>query len=324
VPQRIFITGATGLLGAAIAADLARRREVRALSRNEQGDAAIAALGATPVRGDLQSIEAEQLGGYDAVIHCAGFTKPWGTRRQFWMTNVEGTSRLLDAARRAGVQRFIHMGTEAVVFRGQHLWRIDEDYPYPRATPFLYSETKAAAERAVLAANAPGFHTISLRPCFVWGPGELATPPALDSRVRTGRFMWLDGGCARTSTTHIANLIHAVNLALERGRCGAAYFIADDGDTSLREFLTSLLATRGLSPPQKSMSGTLARGLAAFVELGWRAAGRRSEPPLTRFAACLLSRDCTVRTDRAKRELGYAPVISREEGLKQLLQARLD
>jgi nucleoside-diphosphate-sugar epimerase len=316
--RKLFITGASGFVGGAIVQALASRFALLALSRSERSDAAIRALGATPVRGELGSVATETIAGCEAVIHCAAFVKQWGTREHFWNANVEGTRQLLQAARQAGAQRFIHIGTEAALFHGQHMRDIDEQYPYPAHTPFLYSETKAAAEQLVLAANAPGFATLSIRPRFVWGPGDQTILPVLETMVRSGRFVWVDHGRAQTSTTHIANLVHAVELALERGAGGNAYFVTDDGTTQMHDFLTALLATRKLTPQEKSIPGWLARMLAAVTETMWRALGKTSDPPLTRLAASMMSRDCTIRTDKAQRELGYRPVISRSDGLKQL------
>lgn len=316
--RKLFITGASGFVGGAIVQALASRYTLLALSRSERSDAAIRALGAAPVRGELGAVAPETIAGCAAVIHCAAFVKQWGTREQFWNANVEGTRQLLQAARQAGAQRFIHIGTEAALFHGQHMRDIDERYPYPAHTPFLYSETKAAAEKLVLAANAPGFATLSIRPRFVWGPGDQTILPVLETMVRSGRFVWVDHGRAQTSTTHIANLVHAVELALERGAGGNAYFVTDDGNTQMHEFLSALLATRKLTPQEKSIPGWLARTLAAVTETMWRALGKTSDPPLTRLAASMMSRDCTIRTDKAQRELGYAPVISRSDGLKEL------
>ncbi|HKQ16518.1 MAG TPA: NAD-dependent epimerase/dehydratase family protein [Steroidobacteraceae bacterium] len=316
--RALFITGASGFVGGAIVRGLAGRFTLRALSRSEGSDAAIRALGATSIRGELGSVAAEAVAGCEAVIHCAAFVKQWGTREQFWNANVAGTRQLLQVARQAGVRRFIHIGTEAALFHGQHMRDIDERYPYPEHTPFLYSETKAAAEQLVLAANAPGFATLSIRPRFVWGPGDQTILPVLEAMVRSGRFVWIEGGRALTSTTHIANLVHGVELALERGSGGNAYFVIDEGVTPMREFLTALLGTRQLKPPAKTMPGWLARTLGTATETTWRVLGKTSDPPLTRFAAAMMSRDCTITSDKAKRELGYEPVISRSEGLREL------
>ena len=155
--RTLFITGASSYVGSAIIQALKDRFELRALSRSDSSDATIRALGATPVRGELGSVPADAIAGSEALIHCAAYVKQWGTREQFWTANVEGTRQLLQVARQAGAYRFIHIGTEAALFHGQHMRDIDERYPYPAHTPFLYSETKAAAEKLVLAANAPGF-----------------------------------------------------------------------------------------------------------------------------------------------------------------------
>jgi len=316
--RTLFITGASGFVGGAIVQALANRFTIRALSRSETSDAAIRTLGATPIRGELGSVAADAIAGSEAVIHCAAFVKQWGTREQFWNANVEGTRQLLQVARQAGARRFIHIGTEAALFHGQHMRDIDERYPYPVHTPFLYPETKAAAEQLVLAANAPGFATLSIRPRFVWGPGDQTILPVLEAMVKSGRFVWIDGGRALTSTTHIANLVHGVELALERGNGGNAYFVIDEGVTPMREFLTALLATRQLTPPAKTIPGWLARTLGTATETAWGVMGKTNDPPLTRFAASMMSRDCTITSDKARRELGYEPVISRNEGLREL------
>jgi nucleoside-diphosphate-sugar epimerase len=316
--QTIFLTGASGFVGGAITKSLKDIATVRAMSRSTQSDAAVAALGATPIRSELGAVTKDHLAGCDAVIHCAAFVKQWGSRDQFWTANVEGTEQLLKIAREAGVKRFIHIGTEAALFYGQHMRDIDESYPYPKSSPFLYSATKAVAEQRVLAANAEGFTTLSIRPRFVWGPGDLTILPIMMEMVRKRQFMWIDGGRAKTSTTHIANLAHGVTLALTNGQGGNAYFVTDEGVTTLREFLTAYMATSGVTPPDKSIGPGLAQFLATAAEATWRLFNIKSDPPLTRFTAAMMSHDCTINSHKAQRELAYSPVITREQGLQQL------
>lgn len=316
--MRVFITGASGFIGGQVAETLSAKHEVLALSRSARSAELAKRRGATPVLGRLGAVDAADLEGVDAVVHCAAFVEEWGTREQFWETNVTGTQQLLEAARRAGVARFIHIGTEAALFDGRDLVDVDESHPYPERHRFLYSETKAEAERLVLAANAPKFTTIALRPRFVWGPGDQTVLPAILRMAREGRFAWIDGGNVRTSTTHVANLVHAVSLALGRGQGGRAYFIADDGERTLREMLTRLAATQGVTLPNRSLPGKVARALAAVTEGAWRLLRLERQPPLTRFTACMLSSNVTVRTDRARAELGYAPVITVDQGIAEL------
>ncbi|HEY8431606.1 MAG TPA: NAD-dependent epimerase/dehydratase family protein [Sandaracinaceae bacterium] len=317
--MRVFVTGGSGFVGGHVIEALrAAGHEVRAMARSDRSAKIVRELGAVPVRCELGSVGADALAGCDAIVHCAAFVEEWGTRAQFWEGNVEGTSQLLEAARAAGVGRFVFIGTEAALFDGRDLIEVDERAPYPARQRFLYSETKAEAERRVLAANAPGFTTISLRPRLVWGPRDATILPTIVAMAREGRFAWIDGGRSRTSTTHVANLAHAVTLALTRGEGGQAYFVADDGVRTLREFLSALAATQGVALPDRSVPGALARPLAALVEGVWRLFGIRRAPPMTRFTVSMMSRSVTVKTDRAKAELGYAPVVTVEQGLAAL------
>ena len=320
--MRVFVTGASGFIGGAIARQLAQRHEVTAMSRSAASDAAIAALGATPVRCDLDTVAPGQLPPCDAVIHCAAYVKSWGSREDFVRGNVGGTDRVLAAARAAGALRFVHMSTEAVLWRGQHLRDIDETHPYPKTTPFLYAETKAEAERRVLAAASADFHTIALRPRFVWGPGDQTIVPEARRIAERGAFTWIDGGRARTSTTHVDNLVAATELALEKGRSGHAYFVTDGEVHDFKSFLTRLLDAHGVTLPDRSVPSWLVVPLATALEGAWRALGLSSEPPLTRHAVALLCCDCTLRDDKARADLGYAPVVSVDEGLQALRQER--
>src|SRR5262249_24374257 len=117
---------------------------------------------------------------------------------------------------------------------------------------------------------------------------------------------------------HIANVAHAVSLALVHGRGGQAYFVTDDSTTTYRELITALVQTQGLTPPNRSLPGWQARSLAFLVESSWRLFGLKTEPPLTRFAAAMLSRECTIRRDKVRQELHYAPLVTREKGLEEL------
>ena len=314
--MRVFVTGASGFIGGAIARHLASHNEVVALSRSPDSDAIVSAVGARPVRGDLASVRPADLVGCDAVVHCAAWVEPWGSRAEFQRVNVEGTSHLLALAREAGVRRFVHMSTEAVLWRGQHLRDIDETHPYPESTPILYAETKAEAERRVLAANDPaaGFETVSLRPRLVWGPGDKTLVPEVKAMAERGAFLWVDGGHARTSTTYIGNLVHATELALRQGRGGEAYFITDGVETDFRSFVTRLLAAEGVTLPSRSLPSAVLLPVAGLLEGLWRALRIRSAPPITRHAVGLLACDCTLRIDKAINELGYEPAFGVEAG----------
>lgn len=317
--MRVFVTGGSGFVGGHAIEALAATHEVLALARSESSARTVEGFGARALRGELGSVASADLAGVDAVIHAAAFVEEWGTRAQFWSANVDGTTQLLEAARAAGVKRFVHVGTEAAIFDGHDLVDVDERAPYPARHRYLYSETKAEAERRVLAANGASFTTLSVRPRMVWGPRDTSVLPAVVRMAKAGSFAWLDGGARRTSTTYVANLVDALALALTKGRGGEAYFVADEGTTTIREFLTALAATQGVDlGKSSSVPSWLARPLAALIEGSYRLVGAKKTPPMTRFAVDMMSANVTVDTTKARAELGWAPRVSREEGLRRL------
>lgn len=314
--MNIFITGASGFVGKAATHHLvAEGHTVRAMSRSEKSDAAIREAGGEPVRCDLETVTAEHLAGSEAVIHSAAYVEAWGPPDAWYRFNVIATQRMLEAAREAGVKRFIHIGTEAALVYGQDIRGADESYPLAPTSPYPYCATKAQAEQAVRAANMSGFETIVLRPRLIWGPGDTTLMPAIEAMAKSGQWTWIDGGKAVTSSTHIDNLVHGIELALTKGTPGEAYFILDDGEVSMKDIITGMAASKGLSLPDKSIPGWVASLIGAVCETVWRTFGLKGDPPLTRHAAMVMARDCTLVGEKARAELGYAPVISREDGL---------
>ena len=318
--MNVFITGASGFVGGAVLKQLGNACAFRAMARSSSSAAVVRELGADPVDCSLDNVEASHLRGCDAVIHSAAFVGPWGTRKQYRDANVVGTERMLSAAAEAGVKRFVHIGTEAALFRGQHMRDIDESYPYPDNSPFLYSVTKKEAEIRVLEANAPGsgFETISLRPRLIWGPDDQTVLPELLKMVESGQFSWINHGKAVTSTAYIDNVVHAIGLALVQGKTGEAYFITDGEYITYKEFLTRLLNTQGVEPGNRSMPSWLVNALATLVEGAWRRSHLSSQPPLVRMAVAMMGRDCTLRIDKARQHLDYEPKVSIAEGMERM------
>lgn len=319
--MKLFITGASGFVGGAFVKAYAKTHDIVAMSRSEKSDAKIRALGATPLRCELGEVRTERLKGFDAVIHCAAYVEDWGPWEDYWRINVDGTKELLVAAKGADVRRFVHIGTEAALFYGQHMHDVDEHYPLALDSPYPYSRTKAHAEKAVREANdeAAGFTTIVLRPRMIWGEGDLTILPEIKAMVEKGQFAWIDGGRMKTSTTNIANLVHGMNLALTGGKGGEAYFILDnEGPVVFRDFMTKMMLAAKIPVPARAVPGWLVRAIAYVGETAFRAMGLSAKPPLTRFTANIMSHDCILTDAKARRELGYAAPVTHEQGLEAL------
>ena len=314
--MRVFVTGGSGFVGGHVIERLAKRHEVLALARSEASAKAVSGFGAKSVDGELGQVKADALAGVDVIVHSAAWVKSFGTREQFWAGNVEGTQQLLDVARRAGVKRFVHIGTEAALFTGQSLVDVDESRPLPTRHRYLYSETKAEAERRVRAANTADFTTLVLRPRLVWGPRDGTVVPEVRDAVNSGVFAWIGGGQQRTSTCFVHNLALAVELALTRGRGGEAYFIADDETHVTRDFVTALLGAVGVTMPDRSIPAWLARPLASFVDTSFSVLRPGRKAPMSAFGVHMLASEMTVSTRKAREELGYQPEVSFSVGLE--------
>jgi nucleoside-diphosphate-sugar epimerase len=89
-----------------------------------------------------------------------------------------------------------------------------------------------------------------------------------------------------------------------------------------REFVSELIRTQGLEPPNRAIPAALAGALAATTESAWRILPLPGAPPLSRFAVWVSSQECTIDISKARRELGYEPVVSRDDGLAELWASR--
>jgi nucleoside-diphosphate-sugar epimerase len=314
-----FVTGGSGFVGGALIERLRREGwDVRALARSERAAARVRELGAEPVMGDLDGRDALRAGaeGCELAFHAAAKVEDWGDPADFERLNVRGTQNVIDACRDAGVRRLVHVGTEAALMVGQPLVNVDEEAPLRPDSAALYSSSKAKAERLVR--DADGLETVVLRPRFVWGRGDTSLLPTIIEMVRSGRFRWIGGGRQLSATTHIDNTVEGLWLAATKAPAGSVYFVTDGEPAVFREFLTELLATQGVTVPDKSVPAPVAGVAAAASERIWRLLKRPGPPPLTRFAVWVSSQECTIDISRAERELGYRPVISREAGLAEL------
>lgn len=320
--QKVFVTGGSGFVGRNLLAVL-RERGVAAvaLARSAAAEEAVRAAGAAEVvRGDLDDEAALAQGcqGCDVAFHSAATVTDWGRLEDFERINVAGTRRVLEAARAAGVPRVVHVSTEAVLVDGRPLVDADETWPLPRKPIGVYPRTKGRAEQVVLAANGPELTTVIVRPRLIWGRGDTSVLPQLVEAVRSGSFRWIAGGRYPTSTCHVANVCEGLLLAAERGGPGEIYFLTDGEPVQAREFLTALLASQGITPPDRSIPRWLALAVAGVGEVLWRGLRLRGKPPITRAAVHLIGEPVTVRDDKARRELGYQGRVSVDQGLAEM------
>ena len=315
------MTGGSGFIGGRLIDRLVREGwRVRALARSDSSAGKVAERGAEPAMGDLGDADAMRAGaqGCEYAFHAAAHLGEWGTREEFERDNVGGTRHAIAGSRAAGVRRFVHVGTEAALLAGDPLVNVNEDAPLRPDSKALYPATKAMAEQAVRDANSDDFETVVVRPRLVWGPGDTTIVPALTAAIEKKRFSWIGGGNHRTSTTHVDNTVEGLVLGATRGQPGGVYFVTDGEPAVFREFITELLRANGVEAPDRSTPAPVARLVAAAGEGAWKTFRLKGSPPVTRLAYWLSAQECTIDISRARNELGYEPVISREAGLEEL------
>ena len=316
-----FVTGGSGFIGGRLIERLVGEgRAVRALARSDAAASRVAELGAEPVRGDLGDRDALSAGaaGTEVAFHLAAQLGEWGPWEDFERGNVEGTRNALEACAGAGVRRFVHCGTEAALMAGEPLIQVDENALLRPDSRAPYPATKAKAEQAVHEANREGFETVAVRPRFVWGKGDTTLLPEMVETVEAGKWAWVGGGRNVTDTTHVDNVVEGLLLGAERGTPGEAYFVTDGEPVVFREFVTALLETQGVEPPDRSLPAWTAAPLARVAETAWKVLPLRGAPPMTTFRSWLLTQECTIDISKARAELGYVPIISHQQGLAEL------
>jgi nucleoside-diphosphate-sugar epimerase len=316
-----FVTGGSGFVGGRLIERLVGEGwEVRALARSDAAAATVTGRGAEALRGELDDRAAIEAGAHGAEVafHAAAKVDDWGPWEDFRRVNVDATRVVVEACRAAGVRRFVHVGTEAAILRGQPLRHADEREPLAFDSPAPYAATKALAERVVLQGAREGFETVVVRPRFVWGRGDTTLLPRMAALARRGRLRWIGGGSHHTSTTHVDNAVHGLMLAARRGPGGGVWFVTDGSPVVFREFVAELLRTQGVEPPEEELPVSVARAGVAIGEALYRRLPLKGAPPLTRFGLWWMTLECTLSDRRAREELGYVPVTSRARGLAEL------
>ncbi len=317
----VFITGGSGYVGRNLIRMLVKQgASVRALARSSKSERVVKELGAHPISGDMLDENGLSTGleGAEYLIHAAANTSHSGYSAEQNRANIEGTSLIYRIAREKNVAKVLQISTEAVLLNGKPLVNADETTPMPTSWGGGYSQTKAKAEQIALAASDDVMSVVVIRPRFVWGRDDTSALPQLKSAAETGRLAWIGGGRYLTSTTHVDNLCHGALLALQKGRAGEVYFLSDGSPVVFREFISALLETQGIKPPQRSIPRFLIRLLLLLGGGLSRLTGGRINSPISLQEYATIGVEVTLNIAKAQSKLGYEPQISRDEGLADL------
>jgi nucleoside-diphosphate-sugar epimerase len=319
-----LVTGGGGFLGGAIVRRLLGRGDsVRSLARNHYP--ALESLGVEQHQGDVADAGAvlKATAGCDVVFHVAARAGIWGRYNDYYRANVVGTENVLDACRQHGIRRLVYTSSPSVVFNGRDMEGVDESAPYPDHYEAHYPRTKAMAEQMVLRANGPDLATVALRPHLIWGPGDNHLIPRLLARARAGRLRRIGRDVKRIDSVFVDNAADAHLLAADRLApgstiAGRAYFISQGEPVPIWDLVNRILHAAGLGPVTRSMPFGVAYAAGWLLEKWYGLLRREEEPPMTRFLARELATAHWFDIGAARRDLGYEPAVSIEEGLRRL------
>lgn len=323
--MKCLVTGGGGFLGRAIVELLISRGDrVRVLARNEYPD--VVEMGAECLRGDIRNADdvSKACMGMETVFHAAALPGIWGHPKLFFETNVTGTRNIIDACKRRGVPKLIFTSSPSVVFAMKDENGIDERTPYPKKFYNIYSKTKALAEQAVLQSSGrDGLLACALRPHLIWGPRDNHLLPRLIERARTKKLRIVGDGTNKVDLTFVENAaiahLFAGDVMNAKRVSGEAYFISDGAPVVLWDWINTFLRRMNLKPVDRHVSTRTAYAAGfCFESLFWLIR-RRKEPPMTRFLAKALSCSHYYDISKSKRDFGYKPLITNEEGIRKTL-----
>ncbi len=308
--MKAFITGGTGYIGKHVVRKLvAREYEVVALVRSEKGAAGLDALGALPIRGDINDCESmrEAMRGCDVVLHLAGWYRI-GARDQTIaeIINVEGTRNVLELAYEMGIPKIIHTSTLTVNGDTKGLIA-DESYHMPLGQQFIteYDRTKwMAHHRVALPLIEKGAPIIILMPGVVYGPGDHSLAGDMMRGFYKGFFLFFPGPETTLTYAHVEDIAEAHLLAIEKGKPGETYITTGPALT-LREAALIWARISGKRPPLAfvparyvHLLAPLSAFLSTFLPL---------PAILSVDAINILGVSYAGKSDKARSELGWEP-----------------
>jgi nucleoside-diphosphate-sugar epimerase len=319
-----LITGATGFVGSHLAeACVKRGYPVRAIARTGSDTAFLEQLGVEIRRADLTDAAAvrQAAEGVELVLHCAAKVGDTGPIEEYRQVNVEALRTLLEASRSRALRRFVHMSSLGV-YEARHHHGTDENEPLPENHMDGYTQTKVEADRLALQYHREhGVPIVVLRPGFIYGPRDRTVMPRLIRRLGAGKVHYLGAGQRALNTIYVGNLVEAVFLAIEKPNAvGQVYNLTDGERVTKQRFFEAVCDGLGLPHPHQRLPGWLA-ALAVKV-LRWqsrRATCKGKKPWVSQAQLKFLLLDLDFSIEKAKRELGYQPRWTFDQGMQETI-----
>jgi nucleoside-diphosphate-sugar epimerase len=323
-----LVTGATGLLGSHIVEKLvAAGQEVRALVRPGGDTGLLDSLKVQKVTGDVTDPASlkEAMKGVRTVYHAAAQVGDWGPWRRFVAVTIDGTRNMLQAARDAGVKRFLHISSISAYGHpdGEGLV-LDETAPLGVCLHkwSYYSRAKVEAEKLAWSAYQRGEVPVTVvKPSWLYGERDRASMPRLIRAIRAGKAKLIGDGSNRLNLTYAGNEAEGCILAATNDKAlGQSYNLSNDGVITQAEYLGRIAEVIGARPITKRVPYRLAYSAAFLMELFGHMFGKKKPPLVTRYSVWLIGRRCFFSCEKARAELGWRPSVSYDEGIRRAVE----
>jgi nucleoside-diphosphate-sugar epimerase len=323
--MKVLVTGATGFLGGALVRRLrARGDDVTVLGRNPALLAKLEREGMRSLRADLADAAAVRAAcqGQELVFHCGALSSAWGPAGEFYRANVAGTQNVIAGCEAGAVRRLVHVSTPSIYFRYETRLDVREGAPLPKRPANEYARTKLLAEAEIDAAHLRGLPVVTIRPRAIFGEGDNAILPRLIDRLQQGRLRIIGDGKTITDLTYVENVVDALLLCAESpsATLGRKYNITNGEPLPLWPLVEKLCRALGYEFPRQHFPYPLALGLAGALEAICRLLPGQPEPLLTRYMVGVLAKSTTLDIGAARRDLGYQPRVSMDEGFERFVR----
>ncbi len=327
-----LVTGATGLLGSHIVEKLKNAGQpVRALCRKGSDTKYLDEWGIEKAFGDITDPASlvQAMKGVHTVYHAAARVGDWGHWDSFVAITIDGTANMIEAAKNAGVKRFLHISSiSAYGHPDGDGMVIDETAPLGVNLHkwSYYSRAKVEAENLIWSAWEKGDLPVTVvRPSWLYGPRDRASMPRLIKAIRAGKGKLLGDGSNRLNLTYAGNEAEGCILAATAEKAlGESYSLANDGVITQGEYFNKIAQCIGAKPVTKKVPYKVAYSAAFLMEFFGHLFNKKTPPLVTRYSVWLIGRKCFFTTDKAREQLGWQPTVGYDEGIQQSVKWCLD
>ncbi len=319
--MRYLLTGATGFIGPYLVRKLlSQGHSCRCLVRSVSKANTVLEPGVELIEGDIT--DKSTLKGVasciDAVFHLAtlGHTHNFDTPREmFHQVNVRGTLNIMDEALAGGVKKVIHCSSTAAMGICKDIPANEESECLPH---HLYGESKLEAEKEVLRlVNDRSLSAVIVRFSLVYGPGDRRDILKLTHLAKMGLIPRIGKGTKLTPLIHVEDAVNGLILAMERGKAGEIYLITNAQSEPFDNIIKIIKEALGVSSMSILIPEWAALYAASVIE--WISTIIGKTPIVTRKNIESTIADRVFSIEKAKRELGFEPLIDPEKGLRETI-----